>query len=898
MRYFLACFLFAGGMWAGTTFRITTVAGSSFVGDGGLATSATLLSAEGLASDAAGNLYIADSTGHRIRRVDRQGRIATVAGNGSPGFRGDGGPASQSVINSPYGLAIDPAGNILFADFGNRRVRRISTEGLITTVAGGGTSRTPGEGADALGIQFQGPRNVALDSAGNLFISDYLDHRVYRVSSTGQVSVVAGGSGELSFPAGLAVDRFGALFVADSGNRLVRQISGGQTTTVLGGSGSPVTLGTPVGLTLDREANLYIADTSTNRLYRRAANGSVSTIAGATPAIDSGVRDVCLAPFGSIYFSAVKQVLRLTATAPVAVAGSGKAEEIAENADVTLTPLQGPMGVAVDPADNIYIAEERTTRLRRVTTTGLIQTVAGGGLPVGSSVGDGLAATEARLFDPVAVAWDPVAGLRVVDYAGNRIRGVSGNGRIFTATGDGEAGYRGDNGPAAQARVNRPRGVAFDREGNLYFADSLNHRIRRIGTNGFITTAAGSGVRGFFGDGGLASQAQLNAPQGVAVDALGNVYIADTGNNVVRRVSPEGVITTVAGTGIRGYAGDGVLASLAALSAPAAVAIDNDGLLLIADTFNHRIRRVTATLTIETISGDGTPGYSGDDGPATAAQLNAPTGLAVDVSGRIFVADFDNNRVRRLDPSQPPDLPPPGEVSTGPAELTVMNAASLRSGPIAPGMIVALFAAEITPLRTAQAELTGGRLPFALGGYQVRIDGSPAAMFYAGSGQINAEVPRTQAAKAAALVEIVQGDKVIAAARTEARPAYPALFTLSQGVGFAIAVNEDGTLNSLEHPAARGSIVTLFGTGDGETEPLGIDGVPAGNPPARPLQAVQVQVGTAMGEVLFAGRAPGFVGLFQINVQLPGVFTPPGVRPLTVYVGRIASQPGVTIAVK
>jgi uncharacterized protein (TIGR03437 family) len=882
-------------MWAETTFRITTVAGSNFVGDGGLATSATLNAAEGLATDAAGNLYIADSTGHRIRRVDRQGNITTIAGNGSAGFRGDGGPAAQAILSSPYGLAFDPAGNLLVADFGNKRIRRIGRDGVITTVAGGGTSRTPGEGGDALGIQFQGPRNLAVDSGGNLYISDYLDNRVYRIAASGPVSVVAGNAGELSYPAGLALDRSGNLFVADSGNRVIRQVSGGQVTTILGGSGSVVILGTPVGLTFDHQDNLYIADTSTNRLYRRALNGSVSTVAGANPTFDSGVRDATVDLLGTVYLSVAKQVWKLSSGAPVVVAGSGAEAKIVENSDALLTALQGPMGVATDNAGNLYIAEERLARVRRVTA-GVVQTVAGGGSPVGASVGDGLPATEAKLLDPVAVAWDPVYGLRIFDYGGNRVRGVPAGGRIFTVAGDGEGGYRGDSGPAAQARVNRPRGAAFDREGNLYFADSLNHRIRKIGTNGFITTIAGSGVRGFFGDGGLAVQAQLNAPQGVAVDPLGNVFIADTGNNVIRQVSPEGVLSTVAGTGVRGYGGDGVPAASAALNSPGAVAVDADGLLLIADTFNHRIRRVTATGNIQTIAGDGTAGYSGDDGPANQAQLNAPTGLAVDAAGRIFVADFDNNRVRRLDPSESVVLPPGGV--TEPGELAVMNAASLRTGPIAPGMILALFAAGITPARAAQAELTDGRLPFALGGYQVRIDGSPASLFYTGPGQINAEAPRGLTAKADALVEVVQAGKTIAAAHVEVRSAAPALFTMGQGVGQAVVVNQDGTLNSEERPAARGSIVTLFGTGDGETEPLGIDGVPSGNPPPRPIQAVQVQVGTAMGEVLFAGRAPGFVGLFQVNVQLPGVFTPPGVRALTVSVGRVTSQPGVTIVVK
>ena len=857
----------AAVLGAPSSFRITTVAGTNFVGDGGTAAAATLSSVEGLAADAAGNLYIADSTDHRIRRVDRQGGITTVAGNGSAGFRGDGGAAAQAILNSPYGIAVDAAGNLLVADYGNRRVRRIGVDGSIRTVAGG---------ADAAGVQFLGPRNVALDSAGNLFVSDYADHRIYRIAaSDGRVTVVAGtgvsghngdGAGvatQLSFPAGLAVDRNGALLVADSGNKAVRRISNGQVTTILGGAGSPVNLGTPVGLAFDRDGNLYIADSSAKRIYRLSANGAVSTVVDAIT-----VRDVAVDLSGTVCFGGARQVWKAGVSgAPAALAGNGSTVKIVENADARLTALQGPMGVAVDSSGQIYIAEERTSRVRRVSAGGLIQTVAGGGLPTGASNGDGGPATQARLVDPVAVAWDPVAGLRVVDYLGNRVRGLLPNGNIYTVAGDGEPGFRGDLGPASQARINRPRGAAFDLDGNLYVADSFNHRIRKIGASGLVTTVAGSGVRGYLGDGGRATEAHLNAPQGVAVDSAGQIYIADSGNHAIRRVSPDGIISTVAGTGIRGYAGDGVPAALAALNSPAAVAVDADGLLLVADTFNHRVRRVTAAGSIETIAGDGTAGYWGDDGPAALAQLNSPAGLAVDAAGRVYVADLDNNRVRLLTATG--EAAPADVSSPAPAALTVMNAASLRAGPVAPGMIASLVGAGI-----------GG--PDQV----VQVDGVVAAILFAGPGQINIEVPRALlAAKADVAVEArrMADGAVVAATRVEPVAAQPALFTTAQGVGQAVALNEDGSLNSADNPAARGGVVTLFGTGEGLAEPA---------------LAVQVHVGTAQGEVLAAGRAPGLAGVFQVKVKLPGLFTAPGVRPLTLTVGGVASQPGVTIVAK
>lgn len=893
-----------------SSFRITTVAGSNSAGDGGVATAALLSAVEGLAADSAGNLYFADSTGHRVRRVDPSGRISTVAGNGSSGLRGDGGPAAQSVVNSPYGVAMDGAGNLYFADFGNRRVRRVQPDGVIRTVAGGGADRVnPGEGSDALGMQLQGPRNVAVDPAGNLYVSDYSDHRVYRIAATtGRVTVVAGtGAGgdngdgpgistQLNFPAGLAVERStGALFIADSGNKRIRRVLNGDVTTVLGGPGSPVALGVPTGVALDRDGNLYVSDSGASRIFlRRASTGAVSTVAGASPALEGPVRDVTVDARGGVCFSNGRQVWKLSGSGMVVVAGSGDVPATPENVEAKSAALSSPMGVALDTAGNLYIAEERLARIRRVTLGGLLQTVAGGGLPVGNSLGDGGPALAARLIDPVAVAWDPVAGLRIADYQGNRIRGLLPNGNIFTVAGDGEPGFRGDGGPAAQARVNRPRAVAFDREGNLYIADSLNHRVRRITASGFISTVAGSGVRGYFGDGGAATQAQFNSPQGIAVDSLGNLYVADTGNHVVRRVAAQGgVVTTVAGRGVRGFGGDGAAAALAALNGPAAVAVDLEDRLLIADTFNHRIRRVNADGKIETIAGDGVGGWFGDDGPALAAQLNSPAGLAVGPNGEIYVADLDNQRVRRLVPvSAPGPVTPPGEVTAPAADVVVMNAASLRSGPVAPGMIASVFGAGIGPDRAlAVTELPGGRLPFALGGVEVRIDGQVCALFYAGPDQLNVEVPRLlPAPKQGLTVEVWRAGKLIGAGRVDSAPVQPALFTTQNGVGQAAVV-------AVGRPT-RGGIVTLYATGDGPSLPVGLDGTPAGFSPV-PLTSspVQVLVGNAEAEVLFAGRAPGFVGLMQVNVRLPGIFTPPGERALTLVVGGVRSQPGVTITV-
>src|SRR5688572_21832709 len=593
------------------SYRIASYAGSNHVGDGGRALSAQLSSVEGLAVDAAGNLYIADNLDHRVRKVDTAGYIGTVAGNGSAGLGLESGASAGSLLNSPYGIAVDPLGNLYIADFGNARVRRVSRDGMVRTIAGGGTSRIAGEGTDALGARLLGPRNLAVDTAGNLYISDYSDHRVYRVTQGGGIAVIAGtgapgyngdgaaASTQLNFPAGLAVDSLGVLYIADSANKLVRRVQAGQVTTILGGKSSTLQLGAPTGLALDQAGNLYVADSFQNRVFCRTSGGGISVIAGSDPELTAPPRDVAIDSAGNLFIAGARQVLRRNAvTNPVPYAGDGSFGEAKENVAALASYLAGPIGVALDEAGGVYVVEESARRVRRIDYAGIISTVAGGGSA--TTLGDGGPATAARLLDPVGIAVDSWGGIRIADYLGNRVRGVTTGGIAFTAAGDGTVGSTGDGGPAQSARVNHPRALAYDREGNLYVADSLNHRIRKIAANGFIATIAGSGVRGYSGDGAGAKQAHLNAPLGVFVDREGSVLIADSGNHVIRKVSPAGIITTVAGSGARGFGGDGGPAVLAAFSSPSGVVSDDDGNLFIADTFNQRIRRVSGDGVVTT----------------------------------------------------------------------------------------------------------------------------------------------------------------------------------------------------------------------------------------------------------------------------------------------------------
>ena len=612
---------------------ITTVAGG-FIGDGGQATGASLSSPWGVAVDASGNLFIADSSNHRVRRVDgATGIITTVAGDGISGFSGDGVPATSASLNFPRGVAVDASGNLFIADSSNQRIRRVDgATGIITTVAGDGTTGFSGDGGPATSASLNYPRGVAVDASGNLSIADTWNHRVRKVDgATGVITTVAGDgttgfsgdggpatSASLSLPRGVAVDASGNVFIADRLNHRVRKVDGatGVITTVAGdgttgfsGDGGPATgpsLSSPWGVAVDASGNVFIADTNHHRIRKvHGATGVITTVAGGF---------------------------------------------IGDGGPATSASLSSPWRVAVDASGNLFIADSSNHRVRRLdAATGVITTVAGDGTSGFS--GDGGPATSASLNLPRGVAVDASGNLIIADFLNSRIRRVdAATGVITTVAGDGAPGFSGEGGLATSARLYFPYGVAVDASGNLFIADRSNHRVRRVdAATGIITTVAGDGTSGFSGDGGPATSASLYFPSGVAVGASGNLFIADSSNHRVRQVdAATGIITTVAGDGTTGFSGDGGPATSARLSDPYGVAVDASGNLSIADRSNHRVRRVDgATGIITTVAGDGAVGFSGDGGPATSARLNFPLGVAVDVSGNLFIAD--HHRVRRVE---------------------------------------------------------------------------------------------------------------------------------------------------------------------------------------------------------------------------------------------------------
>jgi sugar lactone lactonase YvrE len=717
---------------------ITTVAGNGTAGtptgtdgDGGQATSANLTQPSAVVKDSAGNLYIADFGNNRVRKVTPAGVVSTVAGNGNvgtpTGTNGDGGSAISAPLNKPVAVALDGSGNLYIADSGNNRIRRVNTLGVISTVAGNGnvgtTTGNDGDGAAAISAQLNAPSGVTLDSSGNIYIGDFGNNRIRVVNTIGNISTVAGTgdpgftsgpatSSELNGPDGVRVDRDGNIYIADQNNGAIREVGDGTLLTVAGTGAQgyngdnqqaiSAQLNAPNDVQIDSAGNIYIADFNNNRVRKIDVFGTITTFAGtgvggfngdnlaAVSAELNGPAGLTTDAAGNLYIADVNNnrvrkvnvgsvtfglvnigsnstqtvILSINNTTEtlisVAAAGDysvtsnscplneGLAPGTMCTLQVKFTPTKpGPRNFALKVVDNTatqysFGLEGLGGGSAAAFTPGLINSYAGNGAEDSSGFGgDGQPATNPAVLlgMPTGAKMDSAGNLYIADTNNNRVREVNTSGIINTVVGNGTAGFNGDFQSATDAEINAPAGVAVDSAGNFYIADTTNNRVRKVDTDGMITTVTGDGNANYEGDGGSAVSAEVNAPTDVAVDAAGNIYIADSGNNRVRKVDTSGNISLVAGDGTATPAtGDGGPATAAQLSVWG-IAIDAAGNLYIGDYQNHQVRQVNPNGLISAFAGDGTSGYSGDGGPALSSNLNTPEGVAVDDAGDVYIAD-------------------------------------------------------------------------------------------------------------------------------------------------------------------------------------------------------------------------------------------------------------------
>lgn len=553
-----------------TGFTVSTVAGGAYTGDGRPAIAALLALPNGLAADRAGNVYISDSGAHTIRQVTPDGLISTLAGTGSPGFAGDGGPALAASLDNPYGLVADSRGGLLFADLGNQRVRRIDTEGRISTIAGGGQT-VPGDAAiPALEARLEAPRNLALDSDGNLYVSDFYGHRVYQITPQGMLQAIAGTGvdgfdsdgglarqSRLSFPAGVAVDRFGILSIAESGSHRVRIVVCGRLSSL------PWLFPRPIGLTIDLPGVLWICD----------QDGTGAPPASQSVGLLHAVDAVAVGSGRMIYSDGKVVWQRWPDGRTERFAGSGALELYGDGGPAVEAHLEAPVALAPDAEGGFYVAEEQNARVRYVDAGGLIHRFAG---------------SPGLLKGPRGLAVDGQGTVFIAD---------TGNNRLVTVTADGLV--------TGLDRLESPDKMAFDSNGNLYVAETGADRIARRSPAGvWDTVATVPAPRGLAVDGAgslytisagavlrihddgtqdvvAAAGGPLRGPQAVAVSARGDVFVADAAGDSVWLVSADGSMERIAGENVR-------------LDSPSDVVAAGDGSLLVCDTRNHRVLRLSA----------------------------------------------------------------------------------------------------------------------------------------------------------------------------------------------------------------------------------------------------------------------------------------------------------------
>ena len=580
-------------------------------------------------------------------------------------------------------------------------------------------------------------------------------------------------------------------------------------------------------------------------------------------------------------------------------AGTGVAGFAGDGGAATAANLKFPAGIVFDTAGNLYIGDTSNSRVRKIDTSGNISTFAGTG--DFGDFGDTNTATKAGLNRPYGLAFDKAGNLYIADTYNDAIRKVTASGSTITTVAGTVQGFGGDGGGATGALMNTPTAVIVDAAGNIYIADTSNDRIRKVGTDGNISTFVGTGNAASTGDGGPAGSAALNNPEGLAIDKAGNIYIADTSSHRVRKVTPDGTITTVAGNGTGGFGGDGGPATKASLYYPKGIAVDAlSGNLYIADWLNSRIRVVTPDGNIYTAAGNGQYDYYGDGGSATSAALKFPWGVAVDVTGKVYFADDENNVIRLLTPVAP-------LVSTGPKSAPKIEVSGVLSDSSfggfsagAPGTWIEIHGSNLAAHARSWsvADFHGAQAPTSLDGTTVTIGGQAAFISYISPNQINAQIPSgvglgpqeirvttsdgTSDPQMIAVNQVQPGLLAPAALKVGDKQYTEAIFP--DGTTLALPAAVAAAMQGSPARAARpGETIVLYGVGFGTVTPDPGAGTIVANDNSLILP-FQIFFGGTPATVSYAGLAPGMIGLYQFNVVVPDT-TPGDAVPLTFAVG-------------
>ena len=667
---------------------VSTFAGSVGArgGEDGVGTAARFIFPLGVATDSTGNVYVVDGN-NTIRKITPAGMVSTLAGKAHADGSEDGVGATARFYH-PNGVATDHAGNVYVTDSGNHTIRKITPDGVVSTFAGtvSAEGRTDGVGAKA---RFRRPVGVATDRAGNVYVTDVGDiySTIRKITPAGVVSTFAGkarakgsaagigATAGFSEPHGVATDYAGNVYVADSANHTIRKITPAGVVSTFAGTAAAVKKDTDGwaddigaaahfnqthGVATDSAGNLYVANDGVSRAIRKITPaGVVSTFCESSSFND--LRSVATDSAGNVYVTdhLIRNRSRDAGMGPglLLVPLFRLFEEKKYDTLRKITPagvvskfvgesanFSYPNGVATDRAGNVYVADSGTHTIRKITPRKIIRvsvrTFAGASGTSGSTDGAG---TAARFIYPNGVATDSADNIYVTDH--NSIRKITPAGVVTTFAGNASSsGNR--NGHGTAARFNEPHGVAIDRAGNVYVADSSNHTIRKITPAGMVSTFAGKpGTKG--SDDGVGAAARFSYPYGVATDSVGNVYVTDLENSTLRKITPAGIVSTLAGTAGAKDSDDGVGAA-ARFYYPRGVATDSMGNVYVGDTGNSTVRKITPDGIVSTLAGADESGRA--DGVGATARFSGIGSVATDRAGNVYVADTNNSTVRKITP--------------------------------------------------------------------------------------------------------------------------------------------------------------------------------------------------------------------------------------------------------